>query len=350
MKRLGIFILLLTLAFFCVGCGDNQTDARHYQLNSHVIDPSFREFYSWLGGIDNLGPAISPKFTDNGHDYQYTSTALLVFSPDAPIDQQYSLAPLGLEMNLDEVHQERNHTISPAIYPGFKEKYLEIGGFQYVGSALTEARYNPEKGRIEQYFTNLGFYLLETNPEEVALLQYGAWKCADQCLFEPALDAEVALWSSLGGDFNDAIGRLNPGFTGYPISDPYIASDSVIEQIFENVVIIADPKDPTEIRLRPIVKMVGLSGDESKTYKVPDTISQYFQQISGLEISKKPITAFQALSSEIYRQCFTDLCIDYFPNKVEGLKIRLVPIGYTYKNIKFPEEQSPDVEDIPLRP
>jgi len=309
------------------------------------IDPRFREFYGWLGGINNLGPAISPKFSNDGYEYQYTSAALLVFSSQVQGEHQYSLAPLGMEMDLCESDHTEELTNSHDVYLGFQEKYREMGGFENVGSALTEARYNPEKGRVEQYFANLGFYQLDSNPEEVKLLQYGAWKCAEQCAYIAMNDAEVALWSSLGGGFDDAIRQLNPNFTGHPLSDPNFAPDGMIEQIFENVVIVADPRDPTDIRLRPIVRLIGLPGDDSVTYEVPGFIWALLEQNPGVKVSGVPITAFQALSTEIYRQCFTDLCILYFPNKEEGSRIRLSPLGYTYRNIISPVVETPSGGD-----
>jgi hypothetical protein len=304
-------------------------------ISQYEVDPRFREFYGLLGGIEILGPAISPKFNHEGYEYQYTAAVLLAYFPTAVEVQRYQLAPLGLELGIAEPPMNPDSPGGHEIYPGFMDVYTSMGRARFVGLPITEVRYNPEKKRIEQFFENVGFYHLETDPENVRLLQYGTWKCADQCGYSPPDEATVVLWSSVEASFDAAIRRLDRSFTGYPLTEAYIAFDGVFEQIFENVVVTANPNMPGNISLRPILGMIGIPGGNNRHFDVPDIFLEVINRNSGLEFSGQPVNEYAALSQVIYRQCFTNLCLEYYPNAPEGLRIRPAPLGYTYKRMFY---------------
>jgi len=338
--------LLLLVMLFLVGssaCGSGGIGDSPGRPSQQEVDQRFREFYGYLGGLDVIGLVISPKFPHGENEYQYTATALMVYVPDAPDGQKFQLVPLGIELGIAEPPLNPDEPGGHAIYEGFVGLYTRLGA-RIVGLPITEVRYNLEKGRIEQHFENLGFYQMISDPEgEVHLLSYGAWKCAVEiCGYVPPDDSAVDLPTSSPSPFEDTISRLDLNFTGLPLTPPYTAFDGMLEQIFEHVVIIADPKNPGGIRLRPIVGMLGNSPLREGDFAIPGHFLEYLNRHSGLEYSGKAVTEYQAISDDAFRQCFTNLCLDYFPNAPEDLRVRPVPLGYTYKNLFYRAENEND--------
>nr|MBC8509468.1 hypothetical protein [Chloroflexota bacterium] len=68
---------------------------------------------------------------------------------------------------------------------------------------------------------------------------------------------------------------------------------------------------------------------------VPAPLLEMINENTGLELSGLPVTPYTRQSDEVYRQCFVNLCMDYFPNKPEDLQVRPTPLGYLYKNRYF---------------
>ncbi len=332
-------ILLLVLAVSITACAGAQSTPLSVQVaTDEVVDPRFREFYDLLGGRDVLGIPISPMFSQNGLYYQYTAAALMVYDTSAVAGFEYDLAPIGVEMGVAEAPRDPSAPNGHAIFSGFSEMYQQLGGTRYVGLPLTDVRFNTERGGVEQYFENLGFYQLETDPPNlVRLIEYGAWMCAASCAYDALPNAAPLLPSVVVTPFASAVSRLNPVFTGRPLSEPYISLDGQLEQIFENVVIVSDANKPGGIDMRPITAMLGVSVDLSTTFDVPEHFLDFLRQNSGLELSGPAVTAYSRQSDEVYRQCFRNLCLDFFPNKPAELRVRPTSLGYLYKSRYYQE-------------
>jgi hypothetical protein len=73
-------------------------------------------------------------------------------------------------------------------------------------------------------------------------------------------------------------------------------------------------------------------------HHVPKVFESYITLHGGLEISGMPTTElFQ--SGRIYRQCFTNYCLDYDPSAAEALRIRPAPLGQAYLK-QYPPPQA----------
>jgi hypothetical protein len=130
-----------------------RTAAGHLPGRCHIL-----RFYSFLGGKERLGPAISPASGTGDQKQQYVEAGLLLYDSRAPESDRFSLAPLGngfgpgwQGQGFPEPGFQQVASL-PSIYSGFKEIYQALGGARFVGQALGEARYNPGKARWEQYF------------------------------------------------------------------------------------------------------------------------------------------------------------------------------------------------------
>ncbi len=342
-RRLLIFCLLLTLIGSISACQPppppNSGQSTSGIGGNGGIDPRFREFYDLYGGKDTLGIAISPKFSQNGVEYQYTAAALMAYNPSAERSSQFYFAPIGIELGIADPPTDPGQPGGHKIYQGFVGIYERMGGSKLVGTPLTDVKFNEERGGIEQHFENLGFYQLESDTDLVKLIHYGAWMCASACNFQSDPGSIVMEQAVVEEPFAQSTSRLNPSFTGKPLTEPFIASDGRVEQIFENVVVVEASDRPGGIALRPITAMLGVPVQNGAQFEIPGYFMELINQNSGLELSGPPVTEYTRQSDEVYRQCFANLCLDYFPNKANELKVRPTALGYLYES-KFYESGS----------
>jgi hypothetical protein len=351
------------------------------------IDPTFREFYDYLGGEEILGPGISPIFEYRNVYYQYTVAALMVHDPGAPARHRFSLAPLGVDMGISEppvsppAQTEFRYVDGHIINSLFVPIYEKLGGTRYVGAPITEVHYNPERGRYEQFFANLGFYWLEGYPsDEVYLLAYGAWKCDAYCRSPNPEASNVVLPQRIAKRFASAVERLGADFTGYAITEEYETPDGYIEQVLENVVLVMDPQQPGRVFLRALTERLGYRPDPlngpnpgedykfypiqgERGYSIPQRLHDYIIQHGGFEISGPPISEVIRIKDLVYQQCFTNLCIQAFLDAMGNIVVRPAPLGYTYRllpiqtfdqtqaqPISQPVEEPPAEEPLAVEP
>ena len=171
---------LLTILLF--GCSPQDSSSQLSTADGiYPVDPIFEDFYNDLEGAEYLGSAISQVFERDGSQCQYTINSLMCFNPDITGLLRYQLAPLGLDLEIQDTPRAIPGINSPrivdgySIYPEFIPAYDTLFGALHVGAPLTNPIYNEDHDRIEQYFENLGFYKNSRDPEgKVYLLEYGA--------------------------------------------------------------------------------------------------------------------------------------------------------------------------------
>ncbi len=343
------------LASILVACKGETTDNPTRDL-TYEIDPAFRAYYEQLGGVDTLGPAISPLIVDENKKYQYTQAALFTYDPEISGGRRIHLAPLGLEMDIAEPPVSRpdrrnaRYVDGHIIYSEFLPLYEKLGGSLHVGRPLTEVHYNPEIMRYEQHFENIGIYISEADSSgEPQLLAYGAWKCDAKCRQQPLNGSQVVLPYHTDAHFNEAVTRLGIDFTGYAITDAYRTPDGYIEQVFANVVLVVDPQQPSRVFLRPVTECIGMLSaplvesssipgfyfypvqGENRGYNVPGYLWDYMALHGGKEVSGAPISELAPLRGEILRQCFVNLCLEVHQDENGNQIIRPSQLGYSYK-------------------
>jgi len=352
------FVLFALNIWIFSGCIASEPVDSRPKVSVHIdVDPHFREFYESLGGSEYLGPVISPLYVDNNVKYQYTLAGLMAHDPRRSATQRYFLAPIGLDMEVTEPSvsppsQPNTYYVDGhIIFNDFLSLYNRLGGSSVVGSPLTEMHYNLERKRYEQFFENLGFYRLESESNtSVHLLAYGAWKCGKRCRNSSPGNSSVVLPNHIGEEFQEAVSRLGPGFTGFAISKPYYTPDGYLEQVFENMVLVIDPESPGSVILRSVTSSLGYLPDPpvlpkdgdvytfitatgEKGYNVPNYFSDYLAQHGGLEVAGQPIGEEILVQDKVYRQCFTNLCLERREDFPEYLYIRPSPLGYMYHQL-----------------
>lgn len=352
-----VLFFLLVLVVLTAGCSEAGSASSLDREHMLEVDPLFREFHDHLGGENTLGPAISPLFNFGARKYQYTQSALMVHDPEAPASQRFSLAPLGQDMGILEPavappgQPGGRYVDGHLVYEEFVPFYDQLGGARFVGRPLTEMHINSEKRRYEQYFENLGFYRLESDPQgAVRLLAYGVWKCDTSCRRPMLNNNEVVLPAQIGPSFVEVVNRLGPAFTGFAISDPYVAADGTQEQIFENIVLYVDNSQSGRVLARSITSRLGylpeamvpasteqghyfypVEGDRG--YNIPQAFLDYISQHGGIEITGAPIGEAQVIRGGVLRQCYTNLCLEQHTSTSGNTTLRPTTLGYSYRAV-----------------
>ncbi len=325
------------------------------------VDPIFRELYDFLGGYDVLGPAISPLRQEGHLKKQYVLAGLLVYDPQATPNQRFRLDSLGLVIGISDPPVPNPNQPGPRyvgghiIYEEFVPLYDLLGGARFVGRPLTEMRLNTERDRYEQYFENLGFYRLRNDPPgTVRLLDYGAFVCDLECRYPTQYFSIPARHGQLPDPFATTISRLGTSLTGSALTGPYQADDGKLEVIFENFVFYADPASPGRAFPRPLMTMLGFPPEPLTTrvddprmtfyeiesnlgYNIPVIFRDFIALHGGFDLFGPPITQIFPYEENIYRQCFTNICLDYYTNVAEHLSIQPASLGHIYKT-KFYQE------------
>jgi hypothetical protein len=359
MKRryLFFFNLLLTLSLLLSGCGSAQSNSSGN--TTYQVAPSFREFYQTLGGEAFLGPAISKSFTQDADECQYTANVMMCLNPLVTDNSRFFLYPLGKQMGVQEdPSQSPAQTGSKVvdgytIYDEFLPFYNQLGGEQYAGKPLTQARLNYTQKRIEQYFADVGFYKKFSDPSgTVHLMAYGALACKTDCNYTPSVDAAVSISSNPTASQPLLAGLVHMGdasVIGLPLTQPYIAADGMEEQVYTNAVVYAPTNDLGHAKLRklPILLNViqGTPGPQKydssqgvvfypvsgkNGFHVPLDFDKFIASHGGLDYSGEPIMEVYQYDTNTYRQCFENYCLDYHANATDEKKVGMAPLGKEY--------------------
>ena len=370
-------VLLLFIIFNALfsACGEQEAAREDIPASdgTYQVAPLFREFYDHLGGYETMGPAISSLMVEGHLKMQYIDAALMVYDVSAVSSDRYYLAPLGELFGISDptVLDPGSYTdlyVDGHIIPEqFTELYLRLGGAQFVGSPLTEIRFNSEKNRIEQYFQNLGFYyLLEGESGQIGLLSYGAYNCDFTCRYQPPSNSIPSINATiLPRHFAEMVLRLGPAFTGQALTDAYYSPQGIQEVVFENLVMYADAKPPFTARAKPIVEAIYMPSqalverisdprmifyvmDGNRGHNIPVVFSEYMAKHGGVDLFGFPISELFEVEAGLYRQCFRNLCLDYFVDAPSNQQVRPTPLGHVYIEVvykpvylgSFPESQS----------
>jgi hypothetical protein len=331
--------------------------SRILKPGTYHVDLIFTDFYQALGGEAALGPAISIATTSDGVIRQYTEAGLMIFDPEAAESSRFALAPLGLDLGagkgelLGKAYGTGRIINEFLVIADFLEEYERLGGARFVGKPISEAHYNPEKGRIEQYFENLGFFQLD-GEARIHLMPYGAYACDRNCRNQEPIAGIPVLQSILPDTFLKKTLELGLPFVGKPLTGVHFGSDGRQEVIFENIVLVADNDSSQGVGVRPIAAQFGghaqdpaqsqkspLSEfyeiDDGFGYDVPLYFVEFLNANGGTQVAGSPISHVFSPEPGVYWQCFTNLCLQFNLNVDGDEKLRPVPLGVEYKDMQY---------------
>jgi hypothetical protein len=367
--------LIIFLVFFLGGCSygefsDSEMEDWSHRLLSwesnssyansgnlkpgtYPIDILFTDFYQALGGESTLGPAISVASTSERLTKQYTEAGLMLFDPQAPKSSRFSLAPIGINLGINngKLLGKTNHTgrniNGHLVLAEFLVEYERLGGARFVGKPISGAQYNADKKRIEQYFENIGFYKLDSETK-IRLMPYGVYACDRNCRNQEPLAGIPIIQPILTDPFIKKTIDLGLPFVGKPLTGMHLTPDGKQEVIFENLVLVANMESPEEVHLRPIAERIGTyvhkpaQAEESSVkvfyevadglgYNVPLYFVEYLELYGGEQVSGYPISEVFSPEPGTFQQCFTNLCLQFNLNAEGEQRLQPVPLGAEYK-------------------
>lgn len=376
MRRLSYTISIwLLIGLFLSACSSTTLNLAPAPSSAYAVDPLFRDTYNYLSAIDNreehlFGPPITTVYTQEGLKKQFFRNVQLVYDPNASPEQRFSLAPLGRQLG----YYEPSGIVMPktgdlvvdgyVIFSPFTQMYQELGP-QIVGRPLTGPRLHPDYNRLEQHFENMGFYVRMDDPSrQVHLLQYGLASCGPPCQTQYApLEGAVNGAAGISEPFASAVTRLTTAMLGNFIAGPYQGADGNYEIIFENMVLYAidnrviarptallidtEPTAPVTQLETPYVIFLPTVGNLG--HNVPVFLDEYIVNHGGYEISGTPINEFFEMRHNVYRQCFTNLCLDFYTAAPEAFQIQPAPLGAQYyemyyNNLSISPQEKPTSE------
>ncbi len=342
-KSLSLLFLISVFIAACSPLDDSHIPLRTLPVTKYQVDPSFREIYDFYGGRGIFGEPITQILEKGNQKFQFTVSGLWVFDQNAPANQKVRLAPLGALMIDPEQpvsppeDPNQYYVDGHIIYDEFVQLYRRVGGAAFVGKPLTEVRYNSERDRYEQFFENLGFFIDRQDGSEAHLLAYGLWLCDDKCRASTPVNGIIDHVHQVKPPFSQVVEKWGASFTGDPLTDAYPNADGKLIQVFGNMVLVADPIDPTNpdlVSTLPVLQIIGhvpdplqpatdnpllyfypIEGDRG--YNIPLVYVGYLDSRGGFKTSGPPLDELTRIDDDLWRQCFTNLCLDFEPNAPE---------------------------------
>ena len=354
-----LLCLALSLTWLSACQAPAEVDTAPIEGTTYEIAPVFREFHTALGGEDVIGPAISQLFPYQELECQYTLNTLMCQNPLLSGSERFMLYPLGTAFDLNfsgtEITEDSSARVVNGItvFEDFVPLFDQLSGEQYAGNPITGVNINYKQQRIEQYFENVGFYRMMNDPAgETRLLAYGAFACDQKCSYPPHVEAMLSdpAETILDQPFKTLLDEMGIGSAfGVPLTQPYIAADGALEQVYTNVVIYSPVEKPEKIRLRAITGELGIvvekpvtqshKRDETivfyaikngKGHHVPVKVDKFITNHGGRKLSGDPISEPAEIETGIFEQCFANYCVLYEPEAQKGEQVRLATLGLQY--------------------
>ncbi len=367
------FLFLIFLLSACNGGFGVETPAPGGAAQAYAVDITFKEFYQALGGQQILGPVISATEIRRNLQCQFTERALMCYNPSVVGTGRFSLYPLGRELGIQEDSVVSSVSSSSdarvvdgfTIYEKFLPSYDRLFGANYVGRPLTALRINQDLKRVEQFFENVGFYQDLSDPNgPVFLIPYGAYLCGANCSYRLHEYWSIIQSSLVEQVFGPSVIRLGgPAVFGSLLLKPQLAADGSMEQAYTNAVFYASPDDLTQVRLRPLPKILGyefqpltskIDHDQLVFYEienglghnVPKQFDSFITMHGGRDLSGNPISEVILIKNQnLFEQCFETYCLIFDPAASGALKVRMAPLGKEYIE-KFPPPEKSKIQNL----
>lgn len=265
LTRFPLFFLIFSVGLAaCATPLETSPPRSNLRPGEFPVAPAFEKFYEVHGGVEVIGPAISPELDENGLRVQYFLNGRLEYHPANPAGLEVLLSPLGLTTlgaseppvpppPLDSKSRYFAAT-GHFLYAEFEPFFDRIGGIEFIGYPISEVRV--ESGRVIQYFERgailrpessstwrnirlaaLGFIAYPAQPAQgLSGFMYATPPApVSRQPFRPYLDLYI------GGDI-----------VGPPLTNPVPLRDGTMEQVYRNAILYSEPGAPGGVRLRPL--------------------------------------------------------------------------------------------------
>jgi hypothetical protein len=365
--------LALLATVFVIGgtmlgsCSSFGAPAASLENGEVAVAEAFDNFWTEKGGLETLGPPLDPAHYENPLLRQTFLNGELVFDERATTASHIYLAPLGLELGLAEppvpqpsksgvrYFKSTGHTL----FTGFVQAFDRLGGESVLGDPISEVAFRD--GLIVQYFESAGLYREQSAaPTDVHLLALGlAAKSGADRTPPPGFQAVLppGLRPRPFGSFLDKFG--GEAVFGTPLTDPHLAPDGSLEQVYEGAVLFSPSGSPGEVRLRPLGRALGPADTPSPRPSNPDSpyfvetghavglaFTEFFTDHGEQEVIGLPLGEASAIGG-VLSQRFENLVLQYRFDLPSSLAVQLAPLGRDYVTGTAPESPTASASTLP---
>lgn len=349
-----LFISILTIAVLLSACSGIDLSSTTSTPYGYEIDPIFWAFFKQNGGTDRFGAVVSTLFSNNtGKKMQYVESGLLVYDPE---ENEFYFASLGLDLNLSEpanpdliLNDDDLVLNGYLVHPAFVDYYHDMGS-ELIGPPISNPRYNYAKNRLEQHFENFGLYYLLDDPDKTPhLLSYGLLACGTACPAYTSIQESKVIWPVNSNDFTNYINaqEIPESLLGDPVSGPLNLYNGATVVIYNNMGLSSSEGIVSIIKIpaalgysssdlypeitNPALTFIAIR--DGMGHNVFIAFDEFIKSHGGYHVSGNPTTELYTLNLETntIRQCFENLCLDYYPDALEA-NVRPAPIGEEYLN------------------
>jgi hypothetical protein len=85
--------------------------------------------------------------------------------------------------------------------------------------------------------------------------------------------------------------------------------------------------------------------DGDRGHNIPVIFSEYMAQHGGIDLFGFPISEMFEVEEGLFRQCFRNLCLDYFINAPSSQQIRPTPLGHVYIEVVYKPVYLADMQE-----
>ncbi len=359
-----VFVIGGTILGSCSSFG---APAASLENGDITVAEAFDGYWTDKGGLETLGPPLEPAHYESSLLRQTFLNVELVFDTRATTPSHIYLAPLGRELGLAEppvpqpsksgfrYFKSTGHTL----FTGFVQAFDQFGGESVLGDPISEVAFRD--GLVVQYFESAGLYREQSAaPTEVHMLALGlAAKSGADRTPPPGFQAVLppGLRPRPFASFLDRYG--GEAVFGVPLTDPHLAPDGSLEQVYEGAVLFSPSGAPAEVLLRPLGRALGPADPPSPRPTNPQ--SAYFvetghavglaftgffadhgeQEVMGLPLGEASAT------EGVLSQRFENIVLQYRFDLPSSLAVQLAPLGRDYVTRLAPETPATSVSPEP---
>jgi hypothetical protein len=348
---LAVSMIFLLGAAQLAGCSSIASPAAPSTDNGDLtVADVFDAFWTEKGGLATFGPPLEPAHDDNTLLRQTFLNVELVFETRATTSSQIYLAPLGRSLGLAEPPAPAPtksgaryfKTTGHTLFTGFVQAFDRFGGETTIGDPISEVAFRD--GLVVQYFENAGLYREQSAaPTEVHMLAFGlAARSGPDKSPPPGFPAVLppAIRPRPFAPFLDRYG--GEAVFGVPLTDPHLAPDGALEQIYERAALFSPSGEPAEVRLRPLGRAYGAADPPNPRPTDPQApyfsetghtlglaFASFFVGHGGQEVFGLPLGEADTLDG-VLSQRFENTVLQYRFDLPPDLAIQLAPLGEDY--------------------
>ena len=321
-------------------------------VNGHVIFPDFVPFYIGIGGARIVGrPLTEARHNPEQQriEQYFENLVLYRFVWDSP--DTVMLLAYGAYACDRRCRTQSQANNMPRLQGSLPEPFASEAsrlGLQTTGLTLSKP-YRASDGKIEVIFENL-VMTIEAAKEthETSGMTLRLW--VPQVFYRGPAPAEAPQYRVVGQLWLPLVVQINS-------NEPSVAIIRAVEALWIPLVQHGLLPRQEHIRLRPIVELIGIERgspvpkqdnplmvfypvEGNLGYHVPAFFDTFVKQIGGFEMTGRPIMEVQPLEEGKFRQCFTNICLNFNTQAAEDEKLTLEDIGSEYKKRFYPSKDT----------